>query len=289
MALKKPPKKVKRDKAARVVRDIKPVGEFDQNPVALFYGRAGRGKTHLASTFPGPHLFLDINNERGLKTVKKVENAKFARIRNWDDFQEVYWWLREGQDFKTIVLDQITGLQDLAMLNVREHFRMDPEEPFQGFKKYGKLSGDMKEVLQNYREMSDLYNIVFLAHERAFDTGSEGDEGDLDPSVSARVMPSIGSYIEGACDIIGHCYIRNFSAKSKKTGKQVRHTDYCMRVGPHPTYITKIRRPPEDGRLPDFIVNPSYRKIVAIENGEQIVVKEKTSGKAKKRKKLKIS
>lgn len=266
-----------------VVKGIRAIKDLDENAVALFYGKAGRGKTKTAATFPGPILFLDINNEKGLKTVKTVEDAQFAKVRTWEDFTDMYWWLREGQKFGTIVLDQITGLQDLAMKAVREHFKMDDDEPFQGFKKFGKLSGDMKQWLGAYREMSDLYHIVFIAHERAFDSG-EGDADDLDPSVSARVMPSIGSYIEGACDIIGHCYIRNTKKKDKKTGKPVTRTNYCMRIGPHPIYTTKIRRPPEAGRLPEFIVDPSYRKIVAIESGENFVAtKEKSSGKRKER------
>lgn len=267
-----------------VVKGIRPIEDLDQKAVALFYGRPGSGKTRTAATFPGPHLFLDINNERGLKTVKKVKDAQFAKVRSWDDFQELYWWLKKGQEFETLVLDQITGLQDLCMLAVREHFRMDDDEPFQGFKKFGKLSGDMKQWLGSYREMSDLYNIVFIAHERAFDTGETADD-EMDPSIGARVMPSIGSYVEGACDIIGHCFIRNVKKKDKQTGKPIVDPQYCMRIGPHPIYSTKIRRPPEDGKLPAFIVDPSYQKIVAIEAGKDFtaVTKEKKHGKVRKK------
>jgi hypothetical protein len=169
------------------------------------------------------------------------------------------------------------------MKAVREHFRMDDDEPFQGFKKFGKLSGDMKTWLGNYRELSDFYNIVFIAHQRAFD--SESDEGAIDPAVSARVMPSIGSFVEGACDIIGQCYIGAIKEKNKK-GKTVIHPEYRMRIGPHPTYTTKIRRPPDAGPLPEYIVDPSYRKLLAIEAGEEVrntaVKKEKLNGKKRK-------
>lgn len=276
-------KRRKKHKLPRVVRGIQPVKDLSENMVALLYGKSGRGKTKTASTFPGPRLFLDINNEKGLKTVKNVKEVEFARIKKWQDFIDLFWWLREEkQNYGTIILDQITGLQDLCMKAVREHFRMDDDEPFQGFKKFGKLSGDMKTWLGNYRELSDQYNIVFIAHERAFD--SEAGEGEIDPGVSARVMPSIGSFVEGACDVIGHLYVGAVKSKNSK-GKTVVSPEYRMRIGPHSIYTTKIRRPPDAGPLPEYIVDPSYRKIVAIESGEvstTAVKKEKVNGKKQK-------
>lgn len=275
--------KRRKPKLPRVVRDIQPVGDLVENLVVLLYGKSGRGKTKTASTFPKRILFLDINNEKGLKTVKRVKGVEFTKVKTWDDFLDLFWWLRdEKQDFDTIVLDQITGLQDLCMKAVREHFRMDEDESFQGFKKFGKLSGDMKTWLGNYRELSDFYNIVFIAHERAFD--SEQGEGEIDPAVSARVMPSIGSFIEGACDVIGHCYVGAIKEKNKK-GKTIVKPEYRMRIGPHPIYTTKIRRPPDAGPLPEYIVDPSYRKIMAIESGEILttaVKKEKVNGEKRK-------
>lgn len=265
-----------------VVRGIKDVEDLSENMVALLYGKAGRGKTHIASTFPGPILYLDINHEKGLKTVKGKKDIKFTKVNRWQDLIDLYWWLREGQKFGTVVLDQVTGLQDLCQKAVREHFRMKDSEPFQGFKKYGKLSGDMKTWLGNYKELNDLYNIVFIGHERTFGSGEE-DDTEIDPSVGARVMPSVGSFLDGACDVIGQCYIG--VKKSGKGKDRTRTTQYRMRIGPHSTYTTKIRRPAEAGPLPEYVVNPSYRKLVAIEAGEDIntaVKKEKGNGKKQK-------
>jgi len=273
----------KRPKLPSVVLGIQDVDALTENIVALLYGKASSGKTRTAATFPGRRLFLDINNEKGLKTVRKMKDIQFAKVQDFSDLQDMFWWLRKRKrDYGTIILDQITGLQDLAMKSVREHFRMDEDEPFQGFKKFGKLSGDMKQWLSSYRELSDFYNIVFVAHQRSFD--SEQGEGEIDPNVSARVMPSIGSFIEGACDIIGHCYIGSVKSKNSK-GKTVITPEYRMRIGPHPIYTTKIRRDPDDGPIPEYIVNPSYRKLVAIEAGKDVkttAVKEKLNGKKRK-------
>jgi len=262
-----------------VVQGISDVGDLEENHVALFYGKSGRGKTKTASTFPVPNLFIDINNEKGLKTVRNVPGIKVARVRSWDDFEDLYWWLKKGQNFKTITLDQITGLQELGVSNIRQKRSKKAGDLFSQ-KNWGELSGDMKTWLGHYRELSDLYNVIFLAHERAFDTGDEDDDNDLDPSVSARVMPSVGDFVAGACDIIGQNFIR--STQVKVDGKSVNKTQFCMRIGPHPIYVTKIRRPAEAGPLPAYIVNPSYAKLVALERGEEIESKRKLTKKRSK-------
>jgi len=266
LPIKKLLKKSLGSKLPRVVRDISDVDDLSENHVALFYGKAGRGKTKTAASYPKPLLLLDINNERGTKTVKTVKGLRIARITTWDDFIDLYWWLREGQDYKSVVLDQITGLQDLGMTMIRDKHGKSDDDLFTQ-KNWGELSGELKTWLQNYRELSDLYNIVFLAHERIFDEDQDAEASDLSPSVGARVMPSVGSFIDGACDIIGQSFVH--MRKIKEGGKTVHNPQYCMRIGPHPSYITKIRRPPEAGPLPQYIVNPSYQKLVAIENGTE--------------------
>lgn len=265
MATKTRPKKAKK-KGERLFQDLE---DLQENHVALFYGKSGRGKTEVASTFPSPILFIDINNEKGLKTLRGKRGIKVAKANTWEKFQDLFWALREGDGgFKTIVLDQISGLQDMALTEIRRKRKKKSGELFTR-KNWGELSGELKEWLQNFRSLSDEYNVVFIAHERAFGGEGEDEEDEIDPNVGARVMPSVGDYVAGACDIIGQCFIRSTKERNEQ-GKIERSVQYCMRVGPHPVYLTKIRRPAADGPLPEIIINPSYQKLVAIENGEKV-------------------
>lgn len=261
--------------------EIRDVDDLEENHVALFYGKSGRGKTETAATFPTKLLFLDINNEKGLKTVRGRQGIQVAKVQTWDEFLDMYWWLEKGQNYKSLVLDQITGLQDMAMSMIRAKRKKTADELFTR-KNWGELSGELKTWLHNYRELVSRYNIVFLAHERAFSGEDEADEDEIDPTVSARVMPSVGSFVDGACDIIGHNFIRSVNERNNK-GKKVRRTEYCMRVGPHPIYVTKIRRPPTLGPLPDFIVDPSYQKLVNLEAGKEEVKTRVVKKKARRR------
>jgi hypothetical protein len=166
--------------------------------------------------------------------------------------------------YKSIIIDQITNLQDMGMDDVRQRSRKTTKELFSQ-RNWGQLGGQLKEWITNFRGMADMYNILFIAHQRTFGGGDEEDNA-LDPVVGARVMPSIGSFLDGAVDAIGSTFVRE--EEIKKGNKTERRVEYCMRIGPHAYYLTKVRRPVEAGPVPDFIVNPTYQKIIDLELGK---------------------
>lgn len=281
------PKKVQKSKTSSapstkgIKAKIKPVTELMQNLVMLVYGRSGTGKTEFGSTFPTPILFLDIN-ERGTETIAHKKGIDLLRVREWSDLEEVFWYLRDGTNYKSVVLDQITNMQDLGMAEIRNRHKKDQSELFTQ-KNWGELSGLLKTTVNDFRGLSEQYNLVFIAHERVFG-GAEEDEDSLEPSVGARVMPSVGSFLDGAVDAIGNTFIREVHSKKKGTTKKERSVDYCMRIGPHAFYSTKVRRPVEAGPLPDFIVDPTYTKIRNLISGKITPSSNKKSSKKVRRK-----
>ena len=261
---------------SRISKLIEPVGETSHNQVMLVYGRSGTGKTQFGSTFPRPILFLDIN-ERGLDTIRQEKSIDVLKCRTWADFEDAFWYLDAGAKYKSIVIDQITNLQDLGMAEIRDRAKKTSAELFTK-KNWGELSGMLKTAISNYRGLVEQYNICLIAHERSFSGGDEEDNA-LEPSVGARVMPSVGSFIDGAVDVIGSTFIReSFTGKGNKKD---RHVEYCMRIGPHAFYSTKVRRPVEAGPLPDFVVDSSFTKITNLISGK-ITPAKKTRKKAKK-------
>lgn len=270
VAAKKIVKKKRQEFVPDVVKGIREIGDIESHIVSLIYGKAGRGKTEILSTFPTPILLLNIDQEEGLKTIKNKKGIQIVDINTWDEFLDLEEWLRVGRDYETIGLDQITSLQSLGQQMIADKRRKSVEDLFGMWgKAWGELSGEIKTGLQSYRELRRLYNVVFLGHERTFQQDENADESDLAPVVGANTMPSVGSFIEGASDIVMQCFIRSTTVRDEK-GKKVRKMQYCGRVGPHPNYITKIRRPVDAGPIPEYIVNPSYQKLVSIEAGEDI-------------------
>jgi AAA domain len=247
------------DLKARIV----PIAERPLYLAALFYGRSGTGKTALASTFPKPALVLDIR-EKGTDTIAKVPGIDVLEVSEWEDIEKSYWYLKsKTHKYKTVILDQISQMQDVALLHVLEE-NGKKEGDLLSKKDWGQISGMMKTWLFNYRDLIDTaLHVVFIAQDRAT-TNDDNIEDQIDPSIGARLMPSLAAAVNGAVSVIGNTFIREeYLGKDKE-----RHVKYCLRIGPHAYYATKIRRP-VDFVAPEFIVNPTFDKIIKIIRGEK--------------------
>ncbi|MCO5760310.1 MAG: ATP-binding protein [Chromatiaceae bacterium] len=231
---------------------------------ALVYGRSGTGKTAFAATFPKPLLLVDIR-ERGTDTIANVLDVDVVQVNTWDELEELYWQLKNGYlpKYRTVVLDQITQLQDLGKSKIRDDGAKDDDEPMSK-RDWGNLSGLMQTWLMNFRDLTDQgLNIVFVAHERTLDIESMEDQ--IDPSIGPRLMPSVGAALCGAVSAIGNTFIREEFIGPEKT----RRVEYCLRIGPHAYYTTKVRHPVE-AETPEYLVNPSYEKLDRAIRGEDV-------------------
>lgn len=254
-----------------IVSRIQPVGDTDDCFSMLIYGRSGTGKTAFSSTFPKPLLLLDIR-EKGTATIAKVEGIDVLKINEWSELEQIYWYLNSGKSkYKSVVIDQITQMQDLAMSAVKQEAKKE-ETDAMSQRDWGQIGGKMKTWIENYRNLTSLgFHVAFLAHERV-SKNDESVEDQIDPSIGARLMPSLASYVNGAVDAIGNTFIREeYTGQGRDRSRAVK---YCMRIGPHAYYDTKIRRP-IDFEAPEFIINPTFEKITKIIRGEKTEPKRK--------------
>ena len=265
---RKKKKRVAKKKAAAqptsILDKITPVGELETNLVMLVYGRSGTGKTHFGSTFPRPALFIDTN-ERGTEAIANEEGIDVVCVTDWQEIDELLWALKDGMDYESVIIDQVTNLQDLGMYELLRKQRKGRDETFSQ-RNWGQLSGMLKQFITDFRDLADQYNLLMIAHERIDEPGDEEDE-HIEPNIGARVMPSVGTFLDGAVDAIGCTFIKERWETEDK--EEVRHVDYCMRIGPHAFYSTKIRRPVSAGPIPELIVNPTFQKIRDLTSGKQ--------------------
>lgn len=253
--------------AASILDRVQKVKELPSIVTATFYGPAGTGKTALAATFPKPLLLLDIG-EKGTDTVSDVDGVDVLRIRSWSDIEDIYWELQSGRaKYATVVIDAVHSMQDLAITKAKELNAKDDDEQTSK-RDFGTAAGLMKTWLFNYRDLEEAnLNVVFLVHDRV--SKEEGDEDDnrIAPTVGPRLMPSVASPLTGAVKVVGFTFIRQQTEKSKRIGvKSKTTTEYCLRIGPHAYYTTKVRKP-KTRSLPDFIIDPSFDKIVKVMKG----------------------
>lgn len=261
--------KTPKNKWGDLQKMIKPVGEIKDPLTALFYGKAGTGKTVLGSTFPKKLLILDVK-ERGTESIARTPGIDVAQITDWDKIEEFYWFLKSGESgYSSIMLDHLSNMQVLAMSKAREVLGMKPDDVFSQ-RSWGKVSGMLMEWIINFRDLRDIgMNVIMVAHDRQ-QSGEENEDNQIDPSIGPRLMPSVASFVNGAVSVIGSTFIRETWVKGEK-GKKIRKVDYCLRVGPHGSYVTKIRKPIQsENPVPDIIVNPTYDKLIAVVRGQLV-------------------
>jgi len=246
---------------------IVPIGESSEWVSLVIYGRSGTGKTTFIGTMPKPLLVLDIN-DRGTVSIKAQPDTYVMEVTSWDEIEEVYWYLQSGNHpFQSVALDTVTQLQDLAIAKISGD---DGGVMSLSRRGWGEVTGLMRTWILNYRDLP--LHKGFICQDRI--TGDDSDELEMiTPEVGPAVSPSVAKTLTAAVDVVGHTLIRErvVTVKTKKGGtKEKVVTEYCMRIGPHARYLTKIRREHIDKPLPQVVVNPTFDKITKLMKGEDI-------------------
>lgn len=251
-----------------ILNKAKPIQEQNLGMAALFYGRSGTGKTTLSGSFPKKMLVIDVG-EKGTDSLANLSGVDVIQIDTWTEFEELYWELSDtDHGYSTISIDAIHSLQVLAIREAKILANKKADDQTSQ-KDFGQASGLLNIWLMHYRDLiTSGLHVIFLAHDRVTEVDTDDDSEVIMPEVGPRMMPSVASTILGAVNVVGNTFIRETITKSRKAGeKPIRKVDYCLRVGPHGYYATKIRRP-KTFPLPEYIVDPSYDKLSDVIQGK---------------------
>ena len=275
MSMKPKSKGLSKTKTGGIEDRIKPVGEVDSGASYAFYGRAGSGKTTLASTFPKPILLLDIR-DKGTDSIADVKGIDVLSVESLDDIEDVYYdVLKPGKSkYKTLVFDTVTEMQKLVMKSVvmgKNKKKVDESRigdwGSMAKRDWGDVAATMNKWIADFRDLD--MEVVFLAQERVKNVDDEeGEDNQLTPEVGAAVMPSIATTLNAAVNVIGNTFIRMKRTAvvkgNKKTHKET--PVYCLRVGPNPIYTTKLRKP-RSAESPPYIEDATYKDIKDLVKG----------------------
>lgn len=253
------------------------LNDMDEARSYVLYGRSSTGKTTLAMSWPGKILLLDVR-DRGTDSVSDVPPKKGVgyKINDWEDFEMVYYFIKKNPNkYKTIVIDTMSQLQQLCVKKVLEDQGKSTKDAgnWGSMRKqdWGQVASIMKEWIINYRDLVDLgIEVVFIAQDRTFNIDEEeASDSSLAPEIGPAMSPSISKHLNAAVNIIGNTFIREKLRIKEVNGKkkEIPEMQYCLRIGPNATYITKARKP-KGIPLPSVIVDPDYDKIINIIKGE---------------------
>lgn len=253
------------------------LNDMDEARSYVLYGRSSTGKTTLAMSFPGKILLLDVR-DRGTDSVSDISPKKGVgmKINDWDDFEMVYYFLKKNPDkYKTVVIDTMSQLQQLCVKMVLEDQGKSTKDAgnWGSMRKqdWGQVASIMKEWIVNYRDLVDLgIEVVFIAQDRTFNIDEEeNSDSSLAPEIGPALSPSISKALNAAVNIIGNTFIRERHITKEVNGKkkEISKIEYCLRIGPNATYITKARKP-KGIALPSVLVDPDYETIINTIKGE---------------------
>jgi len=254
------------------IKELKPE---DKPRSWLFYGRAGTGKTTLAASFPKPLLVIDID-DKGTDSISDLPGIKLVEPTTFDELTEIYWYLKENPTrYKTVVIDTISQVNRMLVNEIsgdkaRNAGKAPGDWGTMKLADWGKVAAKMKNWITDMRNLP--IEMVFLAQDRVFNLDEENEEAidsdSIDPEVGPRLSNSVASHICAAVHVIGNTFIREVKKTSKiNKDKVIKRKEYCIRLGPSSYYITKLRKP-KSIILPDFVSEPSYKKIMTIIKGE---------------------
>jgi hypothetical protein len=258
-----------------VIERIQPIGFDDDEGIKInIYGKSGTGKTTLWSSFPAPILAIICSGGsrpgelRSINTAENRKRIKAVTIQESSEIAEIVEHQKETEEFKTVVLDHASGLQDLKLKEILgiEELPAQLEWGTASQQNWGQCALQTKETLRALLSLN--CNVVILAQERAFNTDEDSDSLIM-PYVGSALTPSITGWLNPACDYIVQTFIRNkVITKTRKVGKKEVTTtsrgkgvEYCLRVGPDEVFTTKFRVPKERKINEDIIVDPNFEKI----------------------------
>lgn len=276
------PKRVAR--TGGVVDRIAPIGFDNEGIKMLLYGESGTGKTTFWATAPGPILAVVCSGGNQPGELRSVNTPEYRKkisqvaIASSEELRDLIPYVRDSGKFATVVLDHASGLQDLIL---KELLGLDEIPVAKSFglasmQIYAQCSQMCKEYLRGL--LSTDLNVIVVAHQRTFGGKDDGLDPDLvKPTVGAGLVPSLTTWINGACDYIVQTFKQpRYVTRKTEVNKKIVETrvrekgiEYALRTGPHEVYYTKFRVP-RGTRLPEFITDPTFSKVESLISGGSV-------------------
>lgn len=270
------PKTTQQKPSNKISLKVTPVGDIVFHRSMVIYGRSGSGKTTLSSTFPKPMLYVNVR-DNGTDSISDIKGIDVYNIEGVDDVEELRLFLAQdkGEKYKTLVIDTMSQLQEIYVEEVghrKEKAKSKKPGEWGSMTKqdWGEVASEMKSLVIELRDLP--MEVVFIAQDRTFNNDDEGSENQLMPEIGPRLMPSVAGVMNAAVHVVGCTFIRRkiTNKKSEKSNKTIQKEEivYCLRLGPNPVFVTKVRKPRKT-QAPDFIEDPTYNDIIAVIEGEE--------------------
>lgn len=224
-------------------RNIRPGG-------ICIYARGGVGKTTLVGTMPGKGLLLDVPQIEGGTFVlaDKADRIDIVEIEEWDAIDEAYWNIKKGTwKYNWVAIDSITAMQELAKRKVIKERNLDADPHKITLPEWGEIGQLVGELVYRFRTLPIW--TIWVAQERQH---GNDDDGSTPRQLGPDVIASALRALQPSMMLVGRLAVaQNGDGRWERT----------LRVGPHPSYITKVRALPGK-QIPDVLTKPNLNEIL---------------------------
>lgn len=229
------------------------IQELGQRNLWVLYGKSNSGKTHVASTFPKPLLYLQIGDD-GSNTIAHVEGISAISISSVKKLKDIAKELLKDKKYVTVVVDTFS-----LMVNEWTDQNVISKNKKMTQQLWGELKTETEEVIKAMHKVAKRHIVVLTCHEST--DAIEGMEDEIAPDIRPSVSKGARTYLEGMANYGIHTTkITKEITKGNSTKEVVK---YAADIGPNPYYWTKLQIDPSI-KVPKRIINPTYDKFMEI-------------------------
>lgn len=235
----------------------------------LIYGDPGSGKTHLAGTaqdapnMANVHVF---NIDGGIMTLAPRGDISATDIHTVDDLEQELFRIASHDPkydgVKTVVIDNITELQTLALENITTREMKERKKKNKDYtidevylEDYGVAGKQLARILRGFRDLP--LNVIYIAHRKdKMRKGTNTLESSM-PNLTDKLCTAVCGYM----DFVWYLYTADEQAGSEDTGFWYETHRYLL-TQPMNNYIAKTRGADFAKRLGVVIKDPNMAQIM---------------------------
>lgn len=233
----------------------------------LIYGDPGAGKTHLAGTaqdvpeMANVHFF---NIDGGLMTLASRGDISATDIHSVDELEQEFFKIAandpEYEGIKTIVIDNISELQTLALENEAMRSYKDRIKKNKNYtideiylEDYGVAGKKLARILRGFRDLP--LNVIYLAHKKdKMRKGTNVLEAST-PNLTDKLCTAVCGYM----DIVAYLYTADEQVEHNGQYENVMHR-YLL-TQPVNNFVAKVRDTDFAQKLGAFVKDPTFPMI----------------------------